>query len=288
MSDATQEKPNLPMFYRSPRPVDRARDAHMGLFRPSNYSFAAGTNAIPLLADELPMAAPYYPIVFADGPIPIPAAVVGLRNDQNLFVDASGQWARGAYIPAYVRRYPFILMDDTDQKQYVLCIDEESEQFREDGEFRLFEDGEPSAFTRSAMEFCAELRQQGEVTDRLVDAFKMHEILVPNDASIELSDGSRMQLSGFLVIDPKRFDALSDSVIFEWRARGWLGLVYAQLLSSHRWQGLVQLLRERGGEAEQEASPPAPWFPLQTSVQLPPQTEEFRLLRRPSKSGLIN
>ena len=91
MSDDPEKPANLPMFYRAPRPVDRARDAHMGLSLPADYRFAAGTNAIPLLFDELPMAAPYYPIVFADGPLPIPAAVVGLQNDQNLFVDPDGK-----------------------------------------------------------------------------------------------------------------------------------------------------------------------------------------------------
>ena len=75
------------MFYTSPRPLDRVKDGKMKLSRPTNFSFAAKTNAIPLLVDEFPMAAAYYPIVFADGPLPVPAAVVGLKNDSNLFVN---------------------------------------------------------------------------------------------------------------------------------------------------------------------------------------------------------
>ena len=55
------------------------------------------------------MAAAYYPIVFSDESVPI-AAVVGLRNDSNLFVDSQGQWLADESLPAYVRRYPFILM----------------------------------------------------------------------------------------------------------------------------------------------------------------------------------
>jgi hypothetical protein len=66
-----------------------------------------------------------------------------------------------------------------------------------------------------------------------------------NDAQIDVRDGTRLQLSGFLVIDPKKFDALPDNIFLEWRKNGWLGLVYAQLLSSHRWQNLVDLVQLR-------------------------------------------
>jgi len=249
---ATPPQPNtslpegsLPMFYASPRPLDRSRDAHLRLSRPTNFSFAAKTNAIPLLIDEFPMAAAYYPIVFAAGPMPIPAAVVGLKNDNNLFLDKEGRWLNGSYLPAYVRRYPFILMDDPEQKQFVLCIDEKSDMFNDNGEYPLFEGEQPSSFTKSAMEFCAALRQQGDATDEFVKALKEYNLLMPNDAQIDTRDGSKLQLSGFLVIDPKKFDALPDNVYLEWRRKGWVGLIYAQLLSSHRWQNLVDLMHIR-------------------------------------------
>ncbi|MDR3425638.1 MAG: SapC family protein [Alphaproteobacteria bacterium] len=236
---------SVPMFYTAPRPLDRVRDGKMKLNRPTNFGFASKTNAIPLLVDEFPLAAAYYPIVFADGPLPVPAAVVGLKNDSNLFVGADGAWASGAYLPAYVRRYPFILMDDPQNKQFVLCIDDKCELLTETGEFALFEGEQPSAFTKSAMEFCAALRQQGDATDEFVKALKEHELLIPNNAEIEAQDGSHLQLSGFLVIDPKKFDALPDSTILQWRRKGWLGLVYAQLLSSHRWQNLLEMMQGR-------------------------------------------
>jgi len=239
---AAPQQATMPMFYGAPRPLDRVRDGKMKLNRPTNFKFAAKTNAIPLLVDEFPMAAAFYPIVFADGPLPVPAAVVGLKNDNNLFVTAEGNWVSGSYLPAYVRRYPFILMDDPNNKQFVLCIDEKCDLLKENGEFSLFEGEVPSAFTKSAMDFCAALRQQGDATDEFVKALKEHELLVANNAEIVTPDGNRFHLSGFLIIDPKKFEALPDSVILQWRKKGWLGLVYAQLLSSHRWQSLVDLM----------------------------------------------
>jgi hypothetical protein len=136
-------------------------------------------------------------------------------------------------------------MDDAEKKQFVLCIDEKSDMLSENGEYPLFDGEQPSEFTKSAMEFCAALRQQGDATDAFVAALKEHNLLVPNDAQIDMRDGSRMQLSGFLVIDPAKFDALPDSVALQWRKKGWLGLIYAQLLSSHRWQNLVDFMHVR-------------------------------------------
>jgi len=232
---------SMPMFYTSPRPLDRARDQNLHISRPRHFRFASKTNAIPILLDEFPMAAAHYPIIFASGPQPVPAAVMGLKNDVNLFIDDKGQWLEGAYLPAYVRRYPFILMDDPQQKQYVLCFDEKSDMLGETGEYALFDGENPSDFTKGAMEFCATLRHQGETTDEFVKALQEHDLLIKNDAQIDMTGGTRVQLSGFLIVDPKKFDALPDNVYLAWRRKGWIGLIYAHLLSSHRWPHLIAL-----------------------------------------------
>lgn len=247
MTDTTAtETPALPMFYKSVRPLDMERDANLYVSAPKHFKFADGTNAIPLLADEFPMAAAHYPIVFAAGPSPVPAAVVGLQSDSNLFLDEEGQWIGGSYLPAYLRRYPFLLMDDPEQKQYVLCIDETSDMLADKGEYQLFKDGKPTAFTQSAMNFCATLRQQGEATDEFTKALKEYNLLMNYDTQIDMPDGSKLQLAGFQVIDPKKFDMLPDSEYLAWRRRGWIGLIYAHLLSSHRWQNLIALSAMRG------------------------------------------
>lgn len=236
---------NLPMFYSSPRPLDRAKDTNLKVSRPTHFRFAAKTNALPLVIDEFPMAAAYYPIVFSDESVPIPAAVVGLRNDSNLFVDSQGQWLADAYLPAYVRRYPFILMDDPEHNQFVLCIDEASEMLgREDG-YPLFQNGEPSEFTKSVMELCTVLRKQGDATDAFVKALKERNLLVPNDTKIEMCPGTHLQLSGFLVIDPQKFHTVPANVFLEWRKNGWMSLFDAHLLSSQRWQSLADLMHTR-------------------------------------------
>jgi hypothetical protein len=103
----------------------------------------------------------------------------------------------------------------------------------------LFEGENPSTFTKSAMEFCAALRQQGEMTDEFIRALREYDLLIANDAKIQTQVGAQIQLGGFLVIDTKKFDSLPDNVFLQWRKKGWLALAYAQILSANRWQNLA-------------------------------------------------
>src|ERR1700733_11706816 len=109
MSLATDAK-SLPLFYHQVRMLNSMRDQDLCLMPPSDYYFAAGTNSIPLVAEEFFAAQAHYPIVFAGAENPTPVAIVGLRNDENLFVDADGTWRADAYLPLYVRRHPFIFI----------------------------------------------------------------------------------------------------------------------------------------------------------------------------------
>ena len=73
--------------------------------------FCKTLNAIPVSYSEFPVACRDYPLVFTSGDQGqsyAPVAVLGLANGENLFF-ADGAWDRSAYLPAYVRRYPFCM-----------------------------------------------------------------------------------------------------------------------------------------------------------------------------------
>ena len=80
---------------------------------------------VPLTVGEFPIAGIYYPIIFA-GDRYQPLAVMGMRQGSNLFVGADGAFEVGAYIPAYIRRYPFVLANDQAREQLVVCIDRDA------------------------------------------------------------------------------------------------------------------------------------------------------------------
>ena len=94
----------MPLFYKDPRPVDPVRHGPLSLLPENDFGFARGTNAVPLNLTEFSVAARHFPIVFVRDPIPLALAVLGMRRDENVYVDDKGRWRSGCYIPAYVRR----------------------------------------------------------------------------------------------------------------------------------------------------------------------------------------
>lgn len=236
--------PTLPLFYKSPRPMQAVRHADLSLRAEPNYAFAAGTNSVPLMAAEFAAACKQFPILFADGPVVQPVALLGLRTGENLFVDANGNWEDAAYIPAYVRRYPFIFLENADQ--LTLCIDETADAVVPGRDNPFFVDGQPSALTNNALEFVKEVQAQNGYTTEFAAAVTGAGLLSEKRADITLNNGERLSLAGFKVIDELAFNQLPAETLAEWRDRGWLGLVYAHLISVSSWSGLVDRLARQG------------------------------------------
>lgn len=234
----------LPLFYRDPRLLVPVLHDNIRL-KEGDYSFAAETNATPLAAIEFAAAMRHYPVVFAenDG---FPVAVLGLEPT-NRFVE-QGRWAEGVYIPAYVRRYPFVFVE-ANADSFALALDMGSERVArggEDGE-ALFEGDKPTLLTEGAMAFCREFHGAHIQTHAFVDALNVQELLVTQHADAKLASGKPMTLSGFKVIDRPKFEALDDNVILEWHRKGWLALIHFHMASLDRFADLV--VREGSAEA---------------------------------------
>src|SRR6516164_8560556 len=231
----------LPIFYSRPRPLDATGDRGLSLQPVTDFGFARTTNSVLLGAAEYPRAMRNYPIVFTSMEPRVAVAVLGLDGNQNLFVGEDGKWREGNYIPAYVRRYPFIFLEQPDKSELTLCIDEGSGLLTQTEDHLLFESGEPSQLLRNALEFCREFHQQTVASAAFVAELARHDLLVPNEARAVLDSGKEMTLRNFVVVDEAKFNALPDEVFLEWRRRGWLFLVYCQLLSMASWAHLVEL-----------------------------------------------
>ncbi|MGB4102391.1 MAG: SapC family protein [Alphaproteobacteria bacterium] len=237
----TDPAASLPLFYSKVRPLDRVQDATLCAHTTPNFKFAVKSNAIPLVNEEFQYAAGDYPIVFANGSIPVPVAVTGLELDKNLMLDAPGNWLPRSYIPAYVRRFPFILVEEPNSKQLVLCYEEGTPHLSQHGELKLFEKDEPTDVVKRALDFCMALRQQGEATDTFVQALLERKLLDPGHVEVELSNGRMTKMDGFLAIDREKFRNLPTDVLTAWHKNGWLDLIYAHFLSGSRWQKLAEI-----------------------------------------------
>ncbi len=243
-ADKTSAAGSSPIFFQTPRPLDIKYHAKSGVLPSQDFSFATETNSIPINAIEFVEAAKHYPIIFTHTDNPIPAVILGLER-QNYFVDSKGKWKMDAYIPAYVRKYPFIFMDMTEtHKQLLLCIDESAPQFKKAGgknTIPLYENDKPSAITLQALEFCTAYHNHYIVTRQFCQAIKEADLLEPTQSNIKLANGREISLGGFQVIDEKKLNALSDDKILEFHKKGWLPLIYFSLMSASCWKKLVDI-----------------------------------------------
>ncbi len=238
--------PSLPLFYAKPQALSAQRHGAKALAPDANYSFAKETNSVPVTATELTRAMLNYPIVFTAAEPVVPVVILGLRGSKNQFVSDDGTWQAGVYIPAYVRRYPFILMESPDKQQYTLCVDEAASHFGDTGQ-AFFEDGEPAEVSKKALEFCSAYQGQHVQTLEFTAMLDKYGLLADNRAAITLASGEKLSMSGFRVVNEEKFTALPDDVYLDWRQRGWIPLVYCHLLSLGNWQSMADGLASAEG-----------------------------------------
>ncbi|MCX7167100.1 MAG: SapC family protein [Rhodocyclales bacterium] len=216
----------------------------------TSFAYAARTNSVPVVASEFFEAAREYPIIFARGENgPVPAALLGLREAENLYVDSEGKWD-ARYVPAFVRRYPFVPGKGA-QGELLVCIDEASQCFgTEEGE-ALFADGKPTAQLEHAMKFLSEFHQSATATELMGRRLQELGLLRQADSVAQLIDGSQFRLNGLNVVDEAKLRALDRDTVQELFANGTLAVVYAHLMSLGNLGALVDRLSRRspGGRA---------------------------------------
>ena len=239
----------LPLFYSKPEALNPIRHGSLGLTARADFGFARTAHAIPVVASEMPGAMRSYPIVFI-GPTKAPVIITGLRQNENLFVDADGRWTEPHYIPAYVRRYPFILADESATSgRLTLCVDRDSDRvvdqlaapFRDDGgKLALFFEGtQPTEATKQALAFCNQFQNDFNATRAMVEKIDGHGLFAPRQSKVTLEGGEILNLTDFQAIDEQALNKLADEAFLDLRKSGALALIYCHLASSNSWSSLV-------------------------------------------------
>lgn len=229
----------MPVFYQRPELLSSERHSGKSLATKLDHRFAEGANSVPLNGVELELAQRHYPIVFSEEAAPFPMAILGLRTAQNLFIVGAGTWQERIYVPAYVRRYPFIFMTGADQSQFALCIDAAS-PFIVDGDANpFFRGGQPTELTKNALAFCASFQAENEKTRVFAAALAEHNLLESRTADIDLGQGQKLVFGPFRVVDANKLGALPNAVIADWLRLGWLGWIFAHLMSAANWTVLA-------------------------------------------------
>jgi hypothetical protein len=209
------------------------------------------------MAVEFPAAASEYAIVFAGTKEnPMPAVILGMRDKENLFLDATGAW-QARYVPAFVRRYPFVFSASNDGKTLTLCVDEAFEGFNHDGRGqRLFQDeGKPSEYTGNVLKFVQEYQRQFERTKAFCQKLIQLDLLEPMVAQVSLETGQKTSLTGFMAVDRKKLKALTGEQLAEMAKTDELELLYLHLYSMRNFSTVKDRLQQ-GAEPKAASAQP--------------------------------
>jgi hypothetical protein len=233
------------LFYREAVPVSAQRHRNHSVRAGTAFAFARRVNSVPITAIEFGPAAAEYPIVFAGEKDSVfPVAVLGVREDENLFVAEDGSW-RGRYIPAFVRRYPFIFSMDAKGTTFTLHVDEAFEGTNTDGRGeRLFDsDGEQTQYLKGVLRFLQEYQGRFTRTQAFCARLIEHGLLQPMQAQFNLADGERRTLGGFQVVDREKLKMLPPETLADLCARDELECAYLHLASLRHFQDMLQLIQ---------------------------------------------
>ena len=200
------------------------------------------TQTIPVLGIEFAEAAKEFPIVFVKNPTKdeiSPMVLLGLQKDENLFVNKEGGW-NSRYVPAFVRRYPFILAD-AGGNQLVLCLDENFEGLNTEDGVALFDDGKETEYLKDLIQFVTSFHNDSIATGQFTASLKALDLLEEKSLKAELKDGREFTINGFYVVNEEKLRSLDSENAQQLFYKGELAWVYAHLISLSNLKRLVDL-----------------------------------------------
>jgi hypothetical protein len=254
MATAAQN-PQLPLFYQALEPVNVTQHGKMKVRKVLKMGQIAKTHAVPVTVDEFALAQRHFPIVFSIGDSPIPIALMGLNEGINVFLDEDGRPTDpSVYIPAYIRRYPFMLARlRPESDELSLCFDPTSEAV---GEFKegepLFDGDQPSDATKAILQFCEQFESAGQRTGAFIEELKTSNLLMDGEVAIQPEGFEQPFIyRGFRMVDEDKLRDLRGDELRKMNQNGMLPLIFAHLFS-------LSQMRDVFGRQMSQGKAPAP------------------------------
>ena len=243
----------LPLFYDDLMPLN-SRDHGTWRSRTTDKAkWLANQHAVPLTVEEFPQAQRHFPIIFSSGDNPVPLALMGLNEGVNVFIDDEGALTGPVYVPAYARRYPFMLARiNAGSEELSLCFDPTTDLIGdfEDG-LPLFDGENPTESCKATLNFCEQFEVAGQKTNAFMEELKKHDLLMDGEVAIQ-QEGQEQPFvyRGFKMVDENKLREMRGDVLRGWNQSGLLPLIFAHLFS-------LELMRDVFGRQMQQGKGPA-------------------------------
>jgi hypothetical protein len=225
----------LPLLYKDLVPLSSVDHATWRVRQNDSAPYMAHEHAVPITTDEFFQIQRHYPIVFSHGENPVPLALMALNAGMNTFIGEDGKMLREAYVPAYIRRYPFMLAKlRPDAEELSLCFDPSADAIAPDGDGEpLFtEDGKPAPVTDFILKFCEEFETRAAHTAFFMNELKEAGLLMDGEIKIEHAANDKPFLyRGFQMINQDKFQDARGDQLRKWQKNGALSLIHAHFFS---------------------------------------------------------
>ncbi|MEM6534826.1 MAG: SapC family protein [Pseudomonadota bacterium] len=246
------------LFYKNPQPLSSEQHGGLGVKKIDQpFGFLREAHAVPVTVTEFGMASTAFPIIFIGEEL-TPLVVMGVRQNENLFVTPNGQTEADFYVPAFVRRYPFVFANDDKADRLLLCVDRDAAMVSNQPDTPFFNGNEPTEFTTNAIEFCKEFERQRRATVEFTNILKQMNLFEQKTVGFQPQGvdgnpvGEQQKIADYWAVDEAKLNALSDEQFGQLRANGALGAIYAHILSLLNWQRVIQravVKGQQGGAA---------------------------------------
>jgi hypothetical protein len=255
MPMASQAPQNtLPLFYKDLMPISSQEHGSWHTRPLEGAHFARTEHAVPITIDEFAVAQRFYPIIFATGDNPVPLALMGLNEGVNTFFGEDGMMVQDAYLPAYIRRYPYMLARlRPDSDELSLCVDPTAGAVGafEEGE-PLFNGDQPSEAVTAILSFCEQFEQAGQRTAAFVAELKELDLLIDGEVTIQTEENTQPFIyRGFQMVSEEKLRDLRGDTLRKMMKSGLLPLIHAHLFS-------LALMREIFGRQVAQGVLPSP------------------------------
>lgn len=233
---ASAPQPNLPLFYKDLMPLNSRDHADWKVGVLEDAAFMADTHAVPVTTDEFIDAQRDFPIVFTVGDNPLPIALFGLNEGVNTFMGEDNKLNEVVYVPAYIRRYPYMLARlHPEAEDLSLCFDPTAGVVgKMDEGLALFQDGnQPTEYTQGVLDFCRRFEEAGQRTKSFMDELKKLDILMDGEIAITRADQPDKPFiyRGFQMVNEDKLRELPAATLEELNKNGMLIIIHAHLFS---------------------------------------------------------
>lgn len=230
------------LIYVNVTPISSTEHKGFSVKGEGHLKFAAEVNSVPVTASEILQVAQELPVVFSGADELVPVVIMGMRDNENLAINADGKW-QGRYVPAFLRRYPFIFAGNAENSQLTLCVDDSYAGWNSDdkGE-RLFDsEGAQTQYLQGVVKFLQDYQTQLVRTQAFCKRIKELDLLEPVTANFQMAEGDRVSLGGFQAISKSKLKALPQETLMQMFAADELELIYQHLFSLGRFNHLIDL-----------------------------------------------